>query len=262
MTDYVLRHLGPFDIPQIGPRSVRIYCPPRPPGGAPSPVLYMFDGQNVFDDEPSFAGGWHLHNTVRALAKRYGRAPVIVGVDHGGAARMEELSPWASGKTDALVDWIGGTLAPIVRRDFQASGEPREVGVGGSSLGGLAALYAHFRRPEHFGLVLAMSPSLFVGRGKIYEYIAAQKKPWTSRIYLDAGALEAGGGLLRAAERLASELQARGWDDGSLQFVVAKRGTHSEKAWRRRAPSAIEWLFLPGARKGRSVSRARPRKGS
>jgi enterochelin esterase-like enzyme len=260
MTDFVLHHLGPFDIPLIGSRSARVYCPPRDHGGGPSPVLYMFDGQNLFDDEPAFAGGWHLHNTARALAKRHGRAPVIVGIDHGGAARIEELSPWSSGKTDALVDWIGGTLAPLVRRNFHASGEPREVGIGGSSLGGLAALYAHFRRPEHFGLVLCMSPSLFVGRGKIFEHVAAHGKPWTSRIYLDAGALEAGGGLLRTVERMAGELRGRGWDDGSLRVVAAKRGTHSEKAWRRRAPAAIEWLFLPGAKKKAPVSR-RPRKG-
>jgi len=123
------------------------------------------------------------------------------------------------------------------------------VGIGGSSLGGLAALYAHFRNPEHFGLVLSMSPSLFLGRGKIFEYVASRPKPWTSRIYLDAGGLEAGGNLLRAAERMAAELSGRGWDEGSLRFVAQKRGAHNEKAWRRRAPAAIAWLFTPGIAK-------------
>jgi len=218
-------------------------------------VLYMFDGQNVFDDEPSYAGGWHLHNAARNLAVKHRRAPVIVAIEHGGAARIQELSPWpherGGGRTDAIVDWIGHVLAPRVRGEYQVSGETRDVGIGGSSLGGLAALYAHFRSPEHFGLVLAMSPSLWVGKGKIFEYIASRPKPWTSRIYLDAGGLEAGGSMLRAAEKLAGDLRGRGYDDGALRFVAAKRGTHSEKAWRRRAPGAMKWLYVPDAPKAK-----------
>jgi enterochelin esterase-like enzyme len=253
MTDYVIHRLGPFEIPHVGPRYVRVYVPPRDRHAGPSPALYMFDGQNIFDDEPSYAGGWYLHRVARSLATKYKRAPVIIGVDHGGTARIEELSPWpherGGGRTDALVDWIGQTLMPRVRDEFLVSAETRDVAVGGSSLGGLAALYAHFKSPELFGLVLSMSPSLWVGRGKIFEFVASQSKPWTSRIYLDAGGLEAGGNVLRAAERLANELRGRGWDDGSLRFVSAKRGTHSEKAWRRRAPGAVRWLFVPDAPK-------------
>jgi hypothetical protein len=67
------------------------------------------------------------------------------------------------------------------------------------------------------------------------------------RIYLDAGGLEAGGSVLRAAEKLAGELRARGWDDGSLRFVASRRGRHDERSWRRRAPGALEFLFVPGA---------------
>lgn len=257
MTDYVLHHLGPLDVPHLRPRRVRVYVPPRDRHGA-SPVLYVFDGQNVFDDEASYAGGWHLHNTARSLGKKHGRAPVIVGIDHGGDARIEELSPWAGergGRTDALLDWLTGTLAPRIRHEFRVSGEPRDVGIGGSSMGGLAALYAHFRNPETFGLVMSMSPSLFMGRGKLFEFIASKSKPWTSRIYLDAGALEAGGSMLRAAQRLAGELRARGWDDGSLRFVESKRGTHSEKHWRRRAPGAMTFLYVPGAARAPGAAR-------
>jgi predicted alpha/beta superfamily hydrolase len=251
MTDHVIHHLGPLDVPGLAPRKVRVYVPPRDRGGPPSPVLYMFDGQNVFDDEPSYAGGWHLHKASCALAKKHKRAPVIVAIDHGGAARIHELSPWpgerGGGGADALVDWIGSSLAPRIRGEFHCSSEPREVGIGGSSMGGLCAVYAHFRRPEHFGLVLSMSPSLFMGRGKIFEYVASRSKPWTSRVYLDAGGLEGGGGMLRLAQKLANDLQGRGWDDGTLRWVPVKRGTHSEKAWRRRAPGALAWLFVPGA---------------
>ena len=227
MAEHVIHRMGPFEIPGIGARHVRVCEPPRD-RNAPSPVLYVFDGQNVFDDGPSYAGGWHLHRAACALHKRAGRAPVVVGVEHGGEARIAELSPWGfrgqPGRTDALLDWMTGTLAPRVQGELNLSSAPGEVAIGGSSLGGLAALYAHFRSPEHFGLVLAMSPSLWVGRGRIFEYVASRPKPWTSRIYLDAGGLEAGGNMLRAAERMAGELRGRGWDDGALRFVAQKRG--------------------------------------
>src|SRR5579863_878979 len=146
MAEHVLHRIGPLEIPHVGARHVRVYVPPRD-RHTPSPVLYVFDGQNVFDDEPSYAGGWHLHRTVHALAKRAGRAPAVVGVEHGGEARIAELSPWgrADGRTDALIDWMTGVLAPRVRGEFNLSSAPGEVGIGGSSLGGLAALYAHFR---------------------------------------------------------------------------------------------------------------------
>lgn len=249
MTDYVLHHLGPFDLPGgLRARKVRVYAPPRSTSG-PAPVLYMFDGQNIFDDDPSYAGGWYLHRTARSLWQRHGAAPVIVGVDHGVEQRIEELSPWPAdmARTDTLLDWIAAAVMPRIQADFRVSSDPRLVGVGGSSLGGLGALYAHFRDPGRYGLVLAMSPSLWVGRAHFFGYFAERPRPAFSRIYLDAGALEGGGRMLEAARRLAAELRARGWDDASLRFVASKRGTHSEKHWRRRAPAALEFLFAQSA---------------
>lgn len=256
MTDHVIEKLGPFDIPHVGPRHVRVYVPPGPP--AHRSVLYVFDGQNIFHDAPSYAGGWHLHATTRRLTTPKRAAPIVVGIDHGGAARVDELGGWAKGdgRTDALLDWMGATLLPKIRADHGASADPAQVGIGGSSMGGLGALYAHFKRPELFGLVLAMSPSLWFGNGKIFELIAAASKPWTSRIYLDAGGLEGGGRMLAAAQRLADHLRGRGWDEGALRFVAAKRGTHSEKHWRRRAPLALQFLFEPGALKNKRAKRA------
>ena len=245
MADHVLHILGPFDIPRVGPRRVRVYVPPR--SRRPSPVLYMFDGQNIFHDEPSYAGGWHLHGTAHRLAKQGLDAPVIVGIDHGGEARIAELGPWpeerSGGRTDALIDWIGNELKPRIQSEFHVAHEPAKVGVGGSSLGGLAALYAHFRSPEHFGLVLSMSPSIWVARGRILEFIASREKPWTSRIYLDAGALEANGSVLANAAKLADLLRQRGWGPDDLSWFPSKRGTHSEKHWRRRAPGALRFLY-------------------
>jgi predicted alpha/beta superfamily hydrolase len=246
MADYVLYHLGPFDVPGLRARKVRVYVPPRA-HGATSPALFMFDGQNVFDDEPSFAGGWALHKAAHALQKKRGRAPVIIGVDHGHEARIGELSPWpgphGGGQTDVLLGWMVSTLMPQLRGELRLASDPREVGIGGSSLGGLGALYAHLTRPDVFGMAMALSPSLWVGQGKIFALVGTKPKPAGSRIYLDAGGLEGGGHMLKAATRMAAELRARGWDDSSLWFRSVARGKHSEKDWRRRAPGAMDFLF-------------------
>lgn len=244
MSEHIIHHLGPFLIRGVGSRLVRVYVPPRL-GSGPIPALYLFDGQNLFHDEPSFAGGWRLHTTTSRLVKQGHPMPVIIGVDHGGGERLAELSPWpaARSRTEALLDWLTGDLMPRIQSEFHVASDPPHVGVGGSSLGGLAALYAHFRNPERFGRVLAMSPSLWVGRGALFGFVAGKTKPWTTRIYLDAGALEAGGRMLASAKQLAESLKARGWNDHELRFVASKRGAHSEKHWRRRAPGALRFLF-------------------
>ena len=122
---------------------------------------------------------------------------------------------------------------------------PEVVGaaVGGSSMGGLAALYAHFARPEEFGGALSMSPSLHVGRNAIFAWLAAQPTPPLSRVYLDCGVREGRGMLLPLAARVAAQLTARGYDTDRLRFRADPRGTHSEKCWRRRTPSALRFLY-------------------
>ena len=109
---------------------------PGAPAPASPPLLLMFDGQNIFDDGPSFAGGWHLHAAVerRARSRRRAVAPVVLGLEHGGVLRMRELNPFApDGRLDAQLDWIEGTLLPDVRARLGRA--LCEVWVGGASMG-------------------------------------------------------------------------------------------------------------------------------
>ena len=238
--------LGPLRVPWLaGERRVRVYVPRPLRSGARLPVLYMFDGQNLFDDGPSFAGGWHLHETVQALAARGHAAPVIVGIDHGGPRRIDELSPFrirmSRGQLPRMMTWMRTTLMPRIRRDYPVRHDVAGTAIGGASLGGLAALHAHFRHPDLFGAALVMSPSLWLGRGKMLRELPKLGRPLTSRIYVDAGAHE--GHMLRDAKQLVELLRARGWGPDQLLWRPDPQGKHSEACWRRRAPAAIDFLF-------------------
>src|SRR5262245_41748367 len=187
---------GPYDIPGIGPRRVRVYVPR---GDAERAVVVLFDGQNVFDDEGSFAGGWHAHRAAERVVTRKRPAPIVVGIDHGYGARQYELLPFSGrsrGGLDSMVAFLRGRLAHDVRTRFSIPDDPRRWVIGGSSLGGLAALYAHFAAPEVFGGALCMSPSFGIAGRRLFAWVAAQSLPWTSRIYFDCGVREGRGTTL------------------------------------------------------------------
>ena len=240
--------LGNFDVPGLAPgRSVTVYVPSDHVRDHTRGALYLFDGQNVFDDTYAFAGGWFAHDALDSIGRRDRNIPILVGIAHGGEGRIDELSPWrmrmGGGKLDVLLDWIVETLGPRVQRDFALRAGPLGSVVGGSSLGGLAALYAHFRHPEFFGGSLALSPSLWVANGGIFRFIAEQSKPYVSRIYVDCGGQEGGGRMLPMAEQLTREVRNRGYSPNQLMFRPDVNAGHNERAWRRRLPKAFRFMF-------------------
>jgi enterochelin esterase-like enzyme len=240
---------GPYAVPGLKPRHLRIYLPRAFSPDEPRHALLMFDGQNVFDDAPSHAGGWHLHEAVEKLARaRPPRpAPIVVGIDHGGEERIAELSPfphgaWA-GRLEVLVDWVVGTVVPTLASALRLHPPPLGLAIGGSSMGGLAALWAHFHHPEFFGGALAMSPALWLARRAIFDDLARRPTPPVSRIYLDAGAREGRGILVPEVAALAAHLRARGYDEDHLMFRPDPRGAHNEASWRRRLPKALRFMY-------------------
>ena len=227
------------------PRRVTAFVP----GGLSErrrPLLVLFDGQNVFDDHGSYAGGWYAHQTAQRMPRRPDRAPVILAIDHGGSARVDELTPWPDGqqggKLDLLLQAMLATLTPELRARLHVSAEPEDTLIGGSSLGGLAALYAHLHRPDVFGRCMAMSPSLWFARGQAFEWLKQTKRPEKSRIYLDAGMHEQPH-MVRHATQMAWLLRQRGYSPSSLRLLVDPRGHHRESSWRRRLAGALRFLL-------------------
>ncbi len=234
---------GPYEIvPGHGPkRHVRVYVPTRS-NERERPLLLLFDGQNVFDDAPSFAGGWHAHAEVERLAKSVS-PPVVVGVDHGHEHRISELSPFDfgphAGRFPEMLDWITRWLVPKLRFEHRLTADPGRTVVGGSSMGGLAALFAALARPDVFGGAIAMSPSLWVGRGAMFRWVGEREVPQGLRLYLDGGGREQR--MLEAATKMAELLASRGARD--LRFRADPRGRHDERSWRRRLLSALRYHY-------------------
>jgi enterochelin esterase-like enzyme len=245
----IVHVLGPFDVPGLKPdRSVRLYLPHRlrPKN---RPLLVLFDGQNVFDDAPSFAGGWHAHEAVEALADRTA-PPVVVGIDHGNEERIAELSPFPvqgnHGRLESLLAWMRTFLVPHLVAEHAVTTDPRKIAVGGSSMGGLAALYGHLAYPNTFGAALAMSPSIWVAGRALIGWAHHRELDPSGRVYLDAGGREGGGKMLRDARELEGLLRARG--EGEVLFRADARGQHREADWRRRLPRALRFVFGPAQR--------------
>jgi enterochelin esterase-like enzyme len=239
--------LGPFEVPGSKPRHLRIYLPRDYTPDRTWLALYLFDGQNLFDDEGTFSGGWHVHEAVETLTRTRRPVPVVIGIDHGDEDRILELNPFTHdgvpGRLAEFAGWVTGELMPVLSEELKLVASPLGAVIGGSSMGGLAALWTHFHFPEFFGGALVMSPSFWLDNQKIFDDIAEQPDPAVSRIYLDAGAREDRGRLIPIVAAMAAVLAGRGWDDDKLMWRPDARGGHNEASWRRRMPKALRFLY-------------------
>ncbi len=235
------------NLPSLGPdRTLRVYVPFYCMTRKTNPVLILFDGQNVFDDGPSYAGGWFAHHAVEKLSKDR-QIPILIGVDHGKKKRLDELSPWTTekggGKADPFLDWLVTIGLPDIKRRLELSLSPESTYLAGSSLGGLAALYAHFRHPETFGGAICMSPSFWVHHQEIFKYVDSQPIPKISRIYMDGGLLESNGHLCMQICQMEKKFLAKGMNREDFLTITDRKGTHSERDWRRRFPNALRFMY-------------------
>lgn len=240
-------------------RNVVVYLPPSYKAGERRyPVIYMHDGQNLFDQATSFSGEWQVDETMEALALE-GYEAIIVGIANAGGRRIAEYGPFSdayhgAGSGAAYVDFIVQTLKPLIDSDFRTLPERETTGIMGSSMGGLISLFAFFYAAEVFGLVGVMSPSVWFAGEAIFDYV--HEAPWVpGRIYLDAGTREYGGYTPKEARRrsrsyyasvrrLKGVLIRKGYRPvHNLMHVEEKYAAHDEPAWARRLPLAMRFLL-------------------
>lgn len=249
----------------LGGRRVWVYLPPgyATETGRSYPVLYMLDGQNVFDLGTSFAGEWMADEACEALVAAGLMAPVIiVAVDNGGAARLHEYTPWydagygAGGGADAHLQAIADVLVPWVNAGYRALTGPSHTALAGSSLGGLLAAYAAYARPDVFGSAAAVSPSIWWHDRALLGYVGSRPKP-AATVYTDMGTRESG--VLRDTDgngvddsiddlrALRDLMLAQGFTTGVDLLAVEDPGAvHSEWHWAQRFPTALGFLFPTG----------------
>jgi predicted alpha/beta superfamily hydrolase len=243
--------LAGVDSPQLGNRrDLFVYLPPSYAAGSRHyPVVYMHDGQNLFDRATSFGDEWEVDQTMEA-ASHDGLEAIVVAIPNMGRERLDEYSPFADskrggGRGDLYLDFLVDTVKPIVDADFRTLPERASTGIAGSSMGGLISLYAFFRRPDIFGFAGVMSPALWFGDRAIFDFIEAA--PFVEgRLYLDVGTREGAIELVDVA-RLRDLLRRKGYRPGRNFLSVVERGAgHTERAWAGRLRRELDFLLGRG----------------
>ncbi|MEY2519252.1 MAG: hypothetical protein QOF24_1011 [Verrucomicrobiota bacterium] len=241
-------------------RDVLVYLPPgyRRFSGRRYPVLYLHDGQNVFDAATSFAGvEWGADETAQQLIRNKLIEPlIIVAIANTGENRIHEYAPTpapidppkrkrSKGQLRSYGRFLIEELKPFIDRKYRTKREAEFTGLGGSSLGGLATLALGLWFPNYFTRLAVMSPSIWWDDCAIYKIVEAIDE--TARpplkIWLDTGTNEPG---WERGRELRDRLVEKGWrlhDD--LHYLEIEGADHSEGAWAARVDPVLRFLYPP-----------------
>jgi len=238
-----------LDMPGLNrQRQLRIYLPP---GYAQSseryPVLYMHDGQNLFDDFTGYAGEWGVDETLDELARSHGLKLIVVGIDNGGDKRMTELNPWdhpkfGKGEGAAYTRFIVEVVKPHIDRQYRTRPEREHTAVMGSSMGGLISHYAIQQYPQVFSKAGIFSPSYWAAPAM--REAAVRPLPIDTRLYLYMGGRE-GGEMNADVRKMVAALSGPALPADQIRCSAQASAEHNEAAWRTEFGPALRWLFKP-----------------
>lgn len=221
-----------------------------PNGTERYPVLYMHDGQNVFDAATSFAGEWKVDEALLQLEQQAGWQPIIaVGIDNGGGERLTELTPfqhptYGGGTGENYAQALVGTVKPLIDSQFRTLSDAASTGIGGSSLGGVESLFMAFAYPNVFSKALIFSPALWFS-DSLRQYCLAQTQPLNSRFYWVCGTNEGDPDMVPDMNTCYQDLLNAGMPSSNMSKKVVTGGTHSEGFWSAQVKDGIKWLFGP-----------------
>lgn len=209
------------------------------------PVIYMHDGQNLFNAATSFAGEWEVDECLTRLQGLGDAGAIVVGIDNGGSQRINEYSPWVhpqygGGQGDAYLQFIVQTLKPYIDARYRTDSTRNGTWIWGSSMGGLISQYGAVKYQEIFSRVGVFSPSLWFD-SRIMQQPSAEGYRLPMRFYLMAGALESSS-MVPQLNQLRDQLVQAGFPASQIQTVVKADGQHSEWFWRREFQDAYQWL--------------------
>lgn len=235
-------------------RTVLVYLPPDydPATADRYPVLYLHDGQNVFDQATSFGDEWRVDETAQELITTGRIEPIIVvGVYNTGDHRLDEYTPTATtetgrgGHADDYGRMLVEELKPFIDATYKTFPGAANTAMGGSSLGGLLTIHLGLRYPTAFGKLAVLSPSVWWDDRVILREVEALTGKFSQRIWLDAG-LREGERVVADSRLLRDALVAKGWILGEdLAYYEAPEGEHNERSWAARVGPVLEFLFRP-----------------
>jgi len=208
------------------------------------PVIYMHDAQNLFDAKTSYVGEWNVDETLDSINAQV----IVIGIEHGGDKRIEELTPfphpkYAGGKADAYLDFIVTTLKPKVDATFRTKTNAKNTAIMGSSLGGLVSFYAALKYPDVFGKVGCFSPSFWFNRKDINDLLSKTEN-FKTKVYFLCGDNEGDPDVVPDMENVVKWVNTKRCECKKLnKTVIVKGGQHNEKLWRENFKKAYLWLF-------------------
>jgi predicted alpha/beta superfamily hydrolase len=220
------------------------------------PVLYLNDGQNLFDRATAFAGvEWEADEAAHRLITEGAVEPlIIVGMDNATGDRLREYMPYRSLQPVMLrvfgkryPEFLINEVMPFIKSLYRVASGPANTGLGGSSLGALVALYTAMARPGAIGKLLLESPSLWAANRQLIRESRIVLS-WPERVFLAVGSAEAGRedksqSVVDDVRELAATLRRAGLNETRLRLIIETGAGHSESAWAHRFPEALKFLF-------------------
>jgi predicted alpha/beta superfamily hydrolase len=244
-------------------RSIRVLLPPGYDAsenrGKRYPVLYMLDGQNLFDaclSEVSHAE-WQVDETVYRLIREEAIPEmIVVGIDHAGVKRASEFLPYRDSISNPdmeepagkrFPDFLATEVMPFVNGQYRTLTGHGNTALGGSSYGGVATLYALMARPTTFGYGLIESPSIWVGMGQLIRD-TSPLVAFPRKVFMAFGGEEVTHGSAEKQVQgffgtVVTNFKAAGYDDNNFHYVYELGAKHTESAWAKRLPDALKFLF-------------------
>lgn len=234
-----------FLIPQLKrTRRIWIYLPEEYYSNPKSkyPVLYMHDGQNVFDDSTSYSGEWGVDEFLDSTKSKQ---CIVVAIDNGGNKRLNEYNPYdnarfGKGEGGLYVDFLVNTLKPFIDKHYRTLKGKKTTFIAGSSMGGLISMYAVLKYPTVFGGAGVFSPSFWITGTKINDDIISLGNKVNSKIYFYCGKQE-GENMLPGMLKVFDEMKTV--SKSKMTTVTRKDGKHNEATWRKEFPLFYEWLM-------------------
>ncbi|MHA6727253.1 alpha/beta hydrolase [Chryseobacterium sp. A301] len=239
-----------FEIPQLNrERRIWIYLPPSyTSSNKKFPVLYLHDGQNLFDKATSYAGEWGVDETLNTLSKEGYAESIVVGIDNGGEKRMDELSPFkneeykAGGSGDEYLAFVVETLKPYIDSHYRTKASRKNTTLGGSSLGALISVYGGVKYPDTFGNILAFSSAFWFNREPLMTYIKESDHSLRKQRYYFIEGEKESFDMGKDTSKVITLLKEKGVKTKNVFYKVHPDGKHNEAYWNREFPGAYKWL--------------------